>query len=283
MTRNFLGNRLYVACFIAVASVQLAAAAAPALPVDAPYPGGVAVIDVGDATGNAPAVKFDDKRVLTMAREGRWVAVVGLPLALRPGRAQLDVDSRKVEFTVRDKAYPTQKLKVAPKHVDLAPEDAARVEKETPRLRAAYETFTPQAPATLALLQPAPGTRQNSFGSRREFNGQARNPHSGMDISAGSGTPIKAAAAGRIVETGDFFFNGNSVVIEHGQGLVTLYCHLSKIDVKKGDVVAAGDIIGKVGATGRVTGPHLHWNVMLNGASVDPNLFLPPVPKAPAQ
>lgn len=277
---------MLVTCFslrnalcISVLSTGIAAAAAPALPVDAPYPGGVAIVDIGDANAAAPTVRYEGRRVLTMPRDGRWIALVGLPLSTKPGPAHVEVGATRVDFAVRDKAYPTQKLKVAPKHVDLAPEDAARVEKEQPLLRAAYDTFSTERPPTLQLLQPVPGARQSTFGARREFNGQARNPHSGMDIAAGKGVPIRAAASGRVVETGDFFFNGNSVVIEHGQGLVTLYCHLSRVDVTKGQLLEAGTVIGQVGATGRVTGPHLHWNVMLNGASVDPALFLPPTEK----
>ena len=280
ISRNAVSKTVVAALF--VGGPMLVAAA---LPESTAVPGGIAIVAVGDASQPAPEVRFDGRRVLTVADGGQWHAIVGLALSMQPGAAALEVQSggarRQIAFDVRDKKYREQRLKVAPGQVDLAAEDAARVAREQPILSAAYATFSDQRPATLLLRQPVPGTRQPTFGSRRVFNGQARNPHSGMDIAAATGTPIIAPAAATVVETGDFFFNGNSVVLDHGQGLVTLFCHLSKIDVKKGERVAAGQPIGKVGATGRVTGPHLHWNVMLNGASVDPNLFLPPVPASP--
>jgi len=232
-----------------------------------------------DLPGTAPpTVTFEDKRVMVMPKGAGWVAIVGIPLARSPGAAKVEIRQGAAPltrgFTIEGKAYATQSLKVAPRQVDLAPEDAARVARESPILRKAMDTFTETPPATLRFEQPVSGRRSSSFGLRRVFNGQSRNPHSGMDIAAPTGTPVIAPAPGRVIETGDFFFNGNTVIVDHGQGLVTLYCHLSRIDVQPGDVVETGDLLGAVGSTGRSTGPHLHWGVSLNRAYVDPALFL---------
>ena len=279
-----------VACTAALAAA--AGAADTVLPRASATPGGVVFVDAGPASANdgvAPVVTLDGVRTMVVREGDRWTAVVGLPLSqVAPATVEVavkarDGSERRVGIDLVDKQYATQRLKVKPGQVNLSSENLARVEAERARIQAALATFSPEAPATLLLRQPVPGPRSSSYGLRRVFNGEARNPHTGMDIAAPTGTPVIAPAGGRVLDTGDYFFNGNTVLIDHGQGLVTMYCHLSAIGVAPGQDVAAGDVLGKVGATGRVTGPHLHWGVILNRASVDPALFLPLAAPAPAR
>lgn len=241
-------------------------------------PGGVAQIALGAST-EAPRASFNGVPVLVVRDGAQWTAVVGIALGARPGSASLDVQRpdgarEQVPFALKPFAYKEQRLTVAPGQVDLSKDDLARYERERAHLADVSATFSDTPPATLLLRQPTPGPRSSSFGLRRVFNGQSRSPHSGMDIAAGQGTPVVAAAAGRVIDTGNYFFNGNTVWLDHGAGLLTMYCHLSAIDVKVGDEVGPGAVIGAVGATGRATGPHLHWSVSLNRAMVDPALFL---------
>lgn len=277
--RHWLASAVAALAFLPAARAELATA-----PRAATVPGGVALVRIPGAADEMPFVTFQDRRVAVIRQAAGWVAVVGLGLSLPPGPYSVSVEQpganpRSIEFTLTDKKYRTQNLKVAPGQVNLAPEAEARVAQEQEKVKTALAGFSPDAPATLRLNAPVNGPRSSSFGLRRVFNGESRNPHSGMDIAAPTGTPIKAPLAGRVVDTGTYFFNGGNVILDHGQGFMTMYCHLSKIGVEVGQELKRGEVLGAVGATGRVTGPHLHWGVYLNGAAVDPALFLPPPAK----
>ncbi|WP_237173192.1 peptidoglycan DD-metalloendopeptidase family protein [Paracandidimonas lactea] len=243
-----------------------------------PVPGGVAVVPLGASGGTAT---YQGEPVMVLRdSDGQWIALVGLDLKTRPGQASLALASsagtRSVGFTVGSREYPSQHITLkSQKHVTPDPEQLARYEREHKAQIAAYASFRPGIPSNIALDRPVDGGRLSSrFGLRRFFNGQERNPHSGLDFAVPTGTPVKAPADGLVTIVDDYFFNGKTIFIDHGQGLVTMYCHLSAFDVKKGQSVKRGQVIGRVGATGRATGPHLHWNVSLNNARVDPAIFI---------
>ena len=242
-------------------------------------PGGVALVRVDAHAAEPPRVTLGGVPVMVLRQDDQWLAVVGVPLATSPGKLEIaieqrDAKQRSVAIAIKPKQYVMQRLRVAPGMVELTPDDLARVNRERPILQAALATFSEAPPAALRLQQPVPGPRSSSYGMRRVFNDKPRSPHTGMDIAAPTGTPVVAPARGQVVLTGDYFFNGNTVILDHGQGLVTMYGHLSAIDVKPGDTVETGAVIGRVGSTGRATGPHVHWGVSLNRAMVDPELFL---------
>lgn len=213
-------------------------------------------------------------------RGDRWLATVGVDLDSRPGDHAVTVtftyeDGRtrviRDPVTVSAGQYPTTELQVEERFVELSPEDQARADREAAETNAIYDTFTPERYWSDAFAVPVRGANDGrNFGHRRVFNGQPRAPHSGADLRAATGTPIYAANRGRIVLAKDLFFSGNAVYIDHGHGLYTTYLHLSKIDVAVGDLVERGQLLGLAGATGRVTGPHLHWGVRLLDARVDP-------------
>jgi len=251
------------------------------LPRALPVPGGIAILVLNADSEPAPTVRFQDRRVLVARDSGRWQAVVGLPLSLKPGQHYIDVAEpgsakRTLAFAVKDKKYDSQYLTLQDKRqVEPNAEDLKRIQRDQEVIKRALATWSAREIDDVRLDQPAAGRFSSAFGLRRFFNKQPRNPHSGLDIAAPEGTPIAAPADGTVIETGNYFFNGNTVILDHGQGLITLYNHLNKISVSPGDVLVRGQKLGEVGMTGRVTGPHLHWSVSLNGTLVDPALFLP--------
>jgi murein DD-endopeptidase MepM/ murein hydrolase activator NlpD len=254
-------------------------AAAMDLPRENSVPGGVKIIRLNVAGEAPPDVESDGHRVLVVQDGMGWIAVVGIPLAAPLGARLVTVRGaagpQEIEFAVGEKLYASQSLKVAPRHVNLSAADLARVNRERLRIDRALLRWSDSPPETLRWPPPVPGVRSSSFGMRRIFNGESRNPHSGMDIAAPAGTPVLLPVAGTVIDTGEYFFTGNTVFVDHGRGLISMYCHLSAIDVQPGQRIAAGTRIGAVGMTGRATGPHLHWALSLNRAFVDPELFLP--------
>ena len=254
--------------------------AAREFPRPDPVPGGIAIVPLENDARTPPSVYFGKRRVLVRRNDSGWEAVVGIPLSARAGRHTLRIvsadhrESRR-EFRVRDKKYKEQHLTIKNKRkVNPTAEDLKRIRAEKKIIGAALARWTaqPRVPTRFAL--PVEGRLSSPFGLRRFFNGQPRKPHSGLDIAAPEGSPVRAPADGSVITSGRYFFNGNTVFLDHGQGLVTMYCHLSEIRVEPGQSVRRGEIIGKVGMTGRVTGPHLHWSVSLNNVRVEPSLFV---------
>ncbi len=248
------------------------------LPAAAPVPGGVAVIDLG-SHAVAPRAWYAGKRVMVVGDARQWQAVVGLnldtPLGARELRVQIAAATTTQRFAVRAKEYATQRITIKDQRkVQPLAQDLKRIRRESAEMRAAFTHWREDAPQSLQFSLPADGPFSSPFGLRRFFNDLPRRPHSGLDIAAPAGTPVRAPAAGRVVAVGDYFFNGNTVMLDHGQGLITLYCHLQRIDVKKDQWLEHGETLGSVGSTGRATGPHLHWSVSLNNARIDPALFL---------
>lgn len=259
----------------------LASTLALALPHNDPVPGGVVTLSLPAPYPQAPKVFFNQHRIMLLKQASSWVAVIGLPLSIPPGPHEVLVQpvegpSFKLPFVVKDKHYQAEYLTLTNKRqVEPNPQDVKRIQADMAEMNAVFSHWSPHADhKPLPFIKPAQGPFSDNFGLRRFFNGQVRNPHSGIDIRVPEGAPIIAPAPGRVQVTNDYFFNGNTVLIDHGQGLVSLFCHLSRIDVKAGDIVKRGEQIGLVGKTGRATGPHLHWSVSLNDARVNPRLFI---------
>lgn len=259
--------------------VALVAKQTLAVPQHSPWPGGVAVVTISSG-GERPEVSVDGQNALVLQEGNDWITVIGIPLDQAvPGKLMAFVtlpngEPAQVDFELQPYPYEEQHLSVDRKYVEPDAKELERIVAERKIIDAALSNWRDALLGDMALRAPVDGRRSSSFGLRRFFNGQPRSPHRGMDIAAVTGTDIEAPFDGVVTATGNYFFNGNTVIIDHGQGFITLYCHLSEIGVAKGETVTSGTVIGKVGATGRVTGAHLHFATYLNGTAVDPALLL---------
>jgi murein DD-endopeptidase MepM/ murein hydrolase activator NlpD len=245
----------------------------------------VRVIAFGAETRAFPIDNVDMPRA-ALAR--RWQALIGIDLDTAPGKYTVRVRASAVaidtaapnlpdgviELVVKPKKFPTRRLSVNEAFVNPPKEAQARIAAESREQQAIWD-----APAATRLwsspfVRPVAARANSAFGTRSVFNGQSRNPHGGADFLSPAGTPVKAPNAGRVALAKSLYYSGNTVIIDHGLGVFSFLCHLSKINVAAGDVIAAGQIVGLVGATGRVTGPHLHWSLRVSGARVDPLALL---------
>ena len=275
-----------LACSIFTTLFSLSALAID-LPEHQPTPGGVAIVELGAARGSeAPHILRGKKRVAVVRHEGLWKAIVGIPLSAKTGAAKLTQKGTDTRFayTVEDKSYPEQRLIIKNKNkVNPNTDSQARIKSERTLKWRAKNHFRNIAEPDFSMQLPVKGPYSSRFGLKRFFNDQPRNPHGGLDIAVPRHTPIYAPADGKVAEAKDFFFSGNCVFIDHGQGLTSFYAHMTEINVKAGQAVKQGDLLGTVGDTGRVTGPHLHWSIGLNGTWVDPSLFLSPSDRPKAE
>ena len=270
-------TRLFCSLLVLLMSVHVSA---NSLPTQAAIPGGVVIVPLSVDTMVKPKVTYRDRQVAVVQYERKWVAIVGVPLSAKIGSQTLSIlqngKSSKTLFYIEGKAYPTQHITIRDKRkVNPNKLDMTRIKSESEVINAALSHWTDKSVLPLPFLWPIEGRVSGLYGRRRVFNGQPRRPHSGMDIAAPTGTQVHAPAEGTIREVGNYFFNGKTIFIDHGQGLVTIFCHLDRTDVVSGQTVRQGEVIGTVGMSGRVTGPHLHLGVSLNDTRVEPRLFFP--------
>ncbi len=286
LTTTFIAKTLRLCSRFSLLLTALPLLAHASLPEASSVPGGIAVVPLGSATAitTRPQTWLGGQPVLVTSDHDQWYAVVGLPLDLAPGQHELSVkigsETKAQPFEVEAKKYPEQRITLKDKSkVELSPADLARAEHEIALIKKLKHHWRDAQDTDLGFILPADGQLGGRFGVRRFFNGEPRAPHSGLDVAVTSGTPVKASAAGVVLAVGDYFFNGKTVFIDHGNGLITMYCHLEQIDVQDGQAVGKGQQLGLSGKTGRATGPHLHWSVVLNGAMVDPELFIAALPE----
>ncbi len=249
------------------------------LPDQLTVPGGIIKIPVAEIKQIPPTVFFNGIRTLVTANETHWVALVGIPLSAKIGEHEITIKTKtktqKKTFTVINKDYPAQYLTIKKTRMvtGFTKEDLKKINADKIAMSNAKKVWTDQD-IDADFITPVDGRLSSLFGLKRFFNDIPKRPHNGLDIAAVTGTPILAPATAKVIDTGNYYFNGNTVFLDHGQGLLSAYLHMNEISVKPGQIVKQGDRLGTVGATGRVTGPHLHWIVYLNKVPVDPALFI---------
>ena len=277
---------------VPVLALVLAAPLRVSLAPPAVPQGAVVRVAVTSAAPLASAVLVDgEKRVILERADGgmRFSGLLGVDFEAKPGRKTVVVEgtdasgaavSAAAPLRVVARRFPVNRLTVDPKFVEPPPEEEERIARDREAFRRAFANPLPERIWAGRFALPVETGSRRNFGARRVFNGRTRSRHAGLDLAAPSGAAVTAPAAATAVLAGDFYFPGGSVLLDHGGGLMTMYFHLSRIDVKEGDRVAPGQRIGAVGATGRATGPHLHWGARLHGARVDPValLSLPALP-----
>lgn len=269
------GGRRPGSCLRSLVCAFLLLVASPAL-AETPVASATHAVDAGGVLAiplpdGVRAAYYRDEPALVVAGH----AIVGVAADAPAGMRQLLVETgtgqETIPFEVREREFPEQHITIANERL-VNPDAAAlaRHRRERAEQDAAYALRTPPRAGLAPFLRPTAGPLSSLFGFRRVFNGQPRARHSGLDIAAPVGTPVQAPAPATVVAVGDYFFNGNTVMLDHGGGLVTMYCHLDSTAVTPGQAVARGDVLGTVGATGRATGPHLHWTASLQDVRVDP-------------
>jgi murein DD-endopeptidase MepM/ murein hydrolase activator NlpD len=280
MIKTILTRYIFYFSVIVVCNLAINVAAAASF-TGSSVPGGVAVVDLGASSEPKPQARYGSKNIMVISQDGQWKGLVGLSLKTLPGdyivsfQTEKDGDlSKEVTIRVEPKSYPEQRINVKQKkYVSPNEEQLARIKKEKKHMGELFKIWR-DTEVSIDMSWPVDGPISSPFGLRRFFNDQPRNPHSGIDIAAPTGTDILMPVDGQIIDTGDYYFNGKTVFVDHGQGMISMFNHMSKITVKSGDRLKRGDKIGEIGKTGRVTGPHLHWSLSLNEVRVDPMLFL---------
>lgn len=243
-------------------------------------PGDVVRVDVTPpAASSAVSATWQSRTVPFVADGAGWNALIGIDVDAKPGSEMLRftgvpmhgvASTYEVPITIAPKAVRTRRLRVNPKFVNPPKAMLPRITRETALLNALFEKTSAERLWRRGAVRPVEGVAVSGFGVRSVLNGEPRGPHTGLDLAAGTGTPVYAPTPGVVVYAREFYYSGNTVILDHGQGLYSTMAHLSEFGVKEGQEVAQGALLGKVGATGRVTGPHLHWAVRLHGARVDP-------------